>query len=126
MEKDKKKKSEEIVRAIKLLESVLRSSREENRRSRVKRSINRLRSKLKEMYPDIGSLTDEQIERGKLHSKTDPYFWEMAPSILKEMWEKEEPDNNWTSRISEEAKKMLQDNQYQGTSLLEIDCRQSL
>jgi hypothetical protein len=81
---------------------------------------------LRDQYPDLATMTDEEIEKGKLHMKTDPYFWEMAPSLLEEMLEKEEENKNWTSRVNEEATEMLQDDQFAGTSLLGVDCRQSL
>lgn len=82
--------------------------------------------RLREQYPDLETMTDEQIERGKLHTKTDPYFWEMAPALLEEMWKNEEIDRDWTVRVNEEAENLLKNDQYEGTSLLEIDCRQSL
>ncbi len=49
---DKSNKSEEIVRSIKLLESVLKTSPDGNQKARVKRDLNTLRAKLKELYPD--------------------------------------------------------------------------
>ncbi|MBN2401121.1 MAG: hypothetical protein JXN64_01855 [Spirochaetes bacterium] len=50
MEK-KKKKSEEIVKSIKLLESVLKTSIDAVQKTRVKKDIKNLRSKLADLYP---------------------------------------------------------------------------
>ncbi len=49
---DKTKKSEEIVKSIKLLESVLKTSIDGNQKARVKKDLKELREKLKELYPD--------------------------------------------------------------------------
>jgi hypothetical protein len=49
---DKTKKSEEIVKSIKLLESVLKTSIDGFQKSRVKKNLKDLREKLKELYPD--------------------------------------------------------------------------
>ena len=46
------KKSEDIVKTIKLLESVFKSTRDEIKKARIKRDINKLRSQLKDMYPN--------------------------------------------------------------------------
>lgn len=51
-EKKDKSEEEEIVRSIKLLESVLKTTPDINQKMRVKSDINSLRKKLKEMYPD--------------------------------------------------------------------------
>jgi hypothetical protein len=48
---DKTKKSEEIVKSIKLLESVLKTSIDGNQKTRVKIDLKELREKLKELYP---------------------------------------------------------------------------
>ncbi len=50
--KDKKEKSEEIVKSIRLLESVLKSSKDNNQKARVQGEISKLRGILQEMYPD--------------------------------------------------------------------------
>ncbi len=49
---DKVKKSQEIVKSIKLLESVLKTSIDGLQKTRVKRDLNQLRSMLREIYPD--------------------------------------------------------------------------
>lgn len=49
---DKTKKSTDIVKSIKLLESVLKSSSDDIQKARVKRDINTLRGRLKEMFPE--------------------------------------------------------------------------
>lgn len=49
---ENQKKSEELVKTIKLLESVFKSSRNEIKKAQIKRDINKLRAQLKEMYPD--------------------------------------------------------------------------
>jgi hypothetical protein len=49
---DKTIKSHEIVKSIKLLESVLKTSIDSHQKTRVKRDINKLRSMLQELYPD--------------------------------------------------------------------------
>lgn len=49
---DKTKKSTEIVKSIKLLESVLKTSTDDIQKARVKRDINTLRGRLKEMFPE--------------------------------------------------------------------------
>jgi hypothetical protein len=49
---DKTKKSEEIVKSIKLLESVLKTSVDVSQKTRVKKDIKNLRSKLAEIYPN--------------------------------------------------------------------------
>jgi hypothetical protein len=49
---DKTKKLEEIVKSIKLLESVLKTSIDSAQKTRVKKDIKTLRSKLAEQYPD--------------------------------------------------------------------------
>ena len=49
---DKNKKAEEIVKSIKLLESVLKTSTDVSQKSRVKRDIKDLRSKLSVIFPD--------------------------------------------------------------------------
>ena len=49
---EKKEKSAEIVRSIKVLESVLRSAIDANRKARVKKDIDKLKMMLQEMYPD--------------------------------------------------------------------------
>lgn len=49
---DKTKKSTEIVKSIKLLESVLKTSSDDIQKARVKRDINTLRGRLKEMFPE--------------------------------------------------------------------------
>jgi hypothetical protein len=48
---DKTKKSEEIVKSIKLLESVLKTSIDGIQKARVKKDLKDLREKLKELYP---------------------------------------------------------------------------
>jgi hypothetical protein len=49
---DRKEKSYKIVKSIKLLESVLRTSPDAAQRSRVKKELENLRKMLKEMYPN--------------------------------------------------------------------------
>lgn len=49
---DKTKKSAEIVKSIKLLESVLKTSNDDIQKARVKRDINTLRGRLKEIFPE--------------------------------------------------------------------------
>lgn len=49
---DKTQKSQEIVKSIKLLESVLKTTSDNLQKTRVKRDINNLRSMLRELYPD--------------------------------------------------------------------------
>ncbi len=51
MEKNKKK-SVEIVKSIRLLDSVLRTTKDRNQKTRVNRELSRLRKMLQEMYPD--------------------------------------------------------------------------
>ncbi len=51
MEKNKKK-SVEIVKSIRLLDSVLRTTKDSGQKTRVKRELSRLRKMLEEMYPD--------------------------------------------------------------------------
>jgi hypothetical protein len=46
------KKSQEIVKSIKLLESVLKTTSDSLQKARVKRDINTLRSMLRELHPD--------------------------------------------------------------------------
>jgi hypothetical protein len=48
----KKEKASEIVKSIKLLESVLRTSNDGNQKARVKREVGQLKIMLEEMYPD--------------------------------------------------------------------------
>jgi hypothetical protein len=49
---EKVKKSQEIVKSIKLLESVLKTTSDNLQKARVKRDINSLRLMLREIYPD--------------------------------------------------------------------------
>lgn len=50
---EKRKKARQIVKSIKALEGVLKTSRDPSQRSRVKKDIDSLRNMLKEMYPDV-------------------------------------------------------------------------
>lgn len=68
----KKEKSEKIVKSIKVLEGVLKSSSSASQRSRVNKDITALRDMLKEMYPntDIQALedaiySDSMVDDGK-------------------------------------------------------------
>ncbi|MBN2039576.1 MAG: hypothetical protein JW864_06020 [Spirochaetes bacterium] len=49
---ERNKKAEDIVKTIKLLESIFKTNRNELKKAQIRRDINKLRSQLKEIYPD--------------------------------------------------------------------------
>ncbi|MFW5710003.1 MAG: hypothetical protein ACOCXW_00890 [Bacteroidota bacterium] len=50
---EKKKKARQIVKSIKALEGVMKTSRDPSQRARVKKDMESLRNMLKDMYPDV-------------------------------------------------------------------------
>ena len=57
---EKKEKSKKIVKSIKLLEGVLKSTSDAQQRSRVKKDLDKLRKMLKELYPGVDIETLEE------------------------------------------------------------------
>ncbi len=77
------KKSEEIVRTIKLLESVLKTTNDETRKARVKKDLNKLRTTLKDMYPDSNLKEIENAIYAKIQEK--PVFEEKSLKSYKHL-----------------------------------------
>ncbi len=57
---EKKEKSKKIVKSIKLLEGVLKSTSDPQQRARVKKDLDKLRKMLKELYPGADTATLEE------------------------------------------------------------------
>ena len=65
------KKSEQIVKSIKLLESVSKTTTDQKRKTRVTEEISRLRTMLKKMYPDskLKDIEDSILSNIMAHSQ---------------------------------------------------------
>jgi hypothetical protein len=75
---------------------------------------------------DDPMMTEERMALRDLHNKTDPYFWEMAPQIIEEMWKNDTPDDQWQEEIEKAAEEIVPDGKYDGTNLTYVDCKKIL
>lgn len=69
---------------------------------------------------------DKEKEYHELHLLTQDHYFEMAPTVLGEMFEQQDANDSWTSSIQEEAEVFFSEENVVGTSLGSVDCRKSL
>ena len=69
---------------------------------------------------------EERRRRADRMKKINPYFWEKAPGILEELLHEQPEDRHWSVGVETAAKKFLEQDQFEGTEIVETDCRATL
>lgn len=76
---------------------------------------------------NIAELSEEEIrKRVERTKRTSPYYWKMAPEVFEEMLESQKTDTQWSARAETEVKHFLAQKEFDGTEVLETDCRETL
>ena len=69
---------------------------------------------------------EEKRRRAERMKKITPYFWEKAPGILEELLQEQPEDRHWSAGVEAAAKKFIEQDQFEGTEIIETDCRATL
>ncbi len=69
---------------------------------------------------------EKMIKQAERTRRTTPYHWELAPVVFEEMLEGQTADPNWTTNAESEAKRFLAREEFEGTEVVDTDCRETL
>ncbi len=111
-----------------------KKSQEGRRRNNLAKYIKSLK-KEKESLPlepgdddgDREQISQEEHERRvERKHKIEHLLWPESPSYLEGIWSEQLPDNAWTNRISTYLESQIELDEFGGTRLVSVDCRDNL